>query len=248
MLRMLLESLLLPPGCVLALAALGVLLLRWKPRAGRALLIAAGALLWLLATPVVAGLLLSTLQTAPALPVTGELPPARAIVVLSAEADPETPEYGHAAPGRDTLVRVRYGARLHRRTGLPILVTGGAAVPGQTPVAVTMQRMLEEDLGARVRWVDSTASNTFENAVQAAALLAPEGIDRVYLVTHAWHMPRARASFEARGIHVVPAPTGFRGRPWQGLRSLVPSWTGIRDSHHAAHEWLGRLYYAMAYY
>lgn len=248
MLRTLLESLLLPPGCVLALAALGALSLRWKPRAGRALMIAAGALLWLLATPVVAGLLLRTLQTAPPLPAEGALPPAQAIVVLSAEADPEAPEYGHAAPGRDTLVRLRYGAHLHRRTGLPILVTGGAAAPGHTPVAVTMQRVLEDERGAPVRWVDPTASNTYENAAQAAALLAPEGIDRVYLVTHAWHMPRAVASFEAHGFEVVPAPTGFRARPWQGPGSLVPRWTGIRDSYHAAHEWLGRLYYALAYY
>jgi uncharacterized SAM-binding protein YcdF (DUF218 family) len=247
MLRMLLEALVLPPGCCLLLLAVGALLRRWRPRAGRILMIAAGALLWLASTPLVAGALLTSLQTDPALPVSGALPPARAIVVLSAEADPEAPEYGRSVPGRDTLVRVHYGAHLQRRTGLPILVTGGAAFAGEEPVALAMQRTLEHQLGAKVAWVDDKARTTFENAAQASELLRDAGIDRVYLVTHAWHMPRARRSFEAAGIEVVPAPTGFRARPWQGLRSLLPHWSAVRDSYLALHEWLGLLVYAVAH-
>lgn len=245
MLRKIIEALLLPPGCCLTAAALGALVWRWRPRAGRILVITAAVLLWLLGTPLVAGALLATLQTAPALPTTGTLPPAQAIVVLSAEADPDAPEYGQSVPGRDTLVRLHYGAHLHRRTGLPILVTGGAGLPGEEPVALAMQRMLEHDLGARVAWVDDAARTTHENATQSAALLARDGITRVYLVTHAWHIPRARASFESVGIEVVPAPTGFRGPPWQGARSLLPHWTAVRDSYYTFHEWLGLLYYRL---
>jgi uncharacterized SAM-binding protein YcdF (DUF218 family) len=245
MLRKLIEALLLPPGCCLAVAALGALLWRWRPRAGRVVVIAAAVLLWLLSTPLVAGALLATLQTTPALPTAGALPPAQAIVVLSAEADPHAPEYGRSVPGRDTLVRLHYGAHLHRRTGLPILVTGGAALPGEEPVALAMQRTLEHELGARVTWVDDAARTTYENATHTATLLAQDGITRVYLVTHAWHIPRARVSFESAGIEVVPAPTGFRGPPWQGARSLLPHWTAIRDSYYASHEWLGLLYYRL---
>jgi uncharacterized SAM-binding protein YcdF (DUF218 family) len=247
MLRKLIEALLLPPGCCLALAALGALSWRWKPRAGRAVVIAAAVLLWLLSTPLVAGALLATLQTTPALPATGALPPAQAIVVLSAEADPDAPEYGQSVPGRDTLVRLHYGAHLHRRTGLPILVTGGAGLPGEEPVALAMQRTLAHGLGARVTWVEPAARTTHENATEAAALLQQDGITRVYLVTHAWHIPRARSSFESAGIEVVPAPTGFRGPPWQGARSLIPHWTAVRDSYYASHEWLGLLYYGLVH-
>lgn len=245
--RTLIEALVLPPGGCLMIAVMGALLWRFRPRAGRVVAIAAGVLLLLASTPLVAGALLASLQTAPALPASGTLPPAQAIVVLSAEADPEAPEYGGSAPGRDTLVRVLYGAHLHRRTGAPILVTGGAAAPGQEPVALAMQRTLERELGARVAWVDSRARTTFENATRAAELLRSADVDRVYLVTHAWHMPRARWSFEAAGIEVVPAPTGFRARPWQGLRSLLPHWSAVRDSALALHEHIGRLYYAIAY-
>jgi uncharacterized SAM-binding protein YcdF (DUF218 family) len=246
MLRNLMKALVLPPGGCLMILAVGVLLRRWRPRAGRVLMIAAGLLLWLVSTPLVAGALLTSLQTAPALPVSGALPPAQAIVVLSAEADPDAPEYGQSVPGRDTLVRLHYGAHLQRRTGMPILVTGGAAFPGEEPVALAMERTLEHALAARVDWVDDKARTTHENAARAAELLAGADIDRVYLVTHAWHMARARRSFEAAGIAVVPAPTGFRASPWQGLRSLLPHWTAVRDSYLALHECLGLLVYAVA--
>jgi uncharacterized SAM-binding protein YcdF (DUF218 family) len=247
MLRMLFKALVLPPGCSLTLAVVGLVLLRFRPRAGRIALAAAGVLLWLASTPLVAGALMATLQTTPALPVSGPLPPAQAIVVLSAEADPDAPEYGQSAPGRDTLVRLRYGAHLHRRTGVPVLVTGGAAFAGEEPVALAMQRTLEHELGVPVAWVDDQAKTTHENAVRAAEILARAEIDRVYLVTHAWHMPRARQSFEAAGLTVVPAPTGFRAPPWQGVRSLLPHWSAVRDSSYALHEWLGRWFYAAAH-
>ncbi|WP_233104318.1 YdcF family protein [Haliangium ochraceum] len=203
--------------------------------------------LWLASTPLVAGMLLVSLQTAPALPVVGELPPAQAIVILSAGQDLDAPEYGRAMPDNDTLTRIAYGAHLQHRTALPILVTGGAATPGSAAVAQVMLHTLESQLGARVRWTDERAMNTHENARNAAAILSAEGIERIYLVTHAWHMPRALRSFEAEGLDVVPAPTGFRDRPWRGPRSLIPRWSAIRDTYRAAHEWVGRLYYLAAY-
>ncbi|MFO6376143.1 YdcF family protein, partial [Pseudomonas aeruginosa] len=45
-------------------------------------------------------------------------------------------------------------------------------------------------------------------------------VRRVVLVTQAWHMQRARWSFERQGFEVIPAPVGFLGganlRPFGG--------------------------------
>ena len=84
--RRLFEALILPPSSVLVLMLVGTALRRRLPRTGRGLQIAGLLWLWLAATPFVAGTLLRTLQDAPALPATGPLPEADAIVVLSAEA------------------------------------------------------------------------------------------------------------------------------------------------------------------
>ncbi|WP_428265907.1 YdcF family protein [Haliangium sp.] len=247
MLRQVVNSLLLPPGCTLVLAAAGALLWWRRPRLGRGLVLVAGLLLWALATPVVAGFLLTSLQTAPALPTQGELPPAEAIVVLSAEAEAAAPEYPAPAPGRDTLIRLRYAAALHRRTGVPILVTGGPPRADAPAVGVAMQAALEAEFELNPRWVEVQARSTWDNAAGAAPMLQADGIQSVYLVTHAWHMPRAQACFEAQGLVVVPAPTGFRAAPWQGPASLLPSWPAVRDSAYAFHEWVGRGFYAIVY-
>lgn len=243
--KRLLETCLLPPLNGLLLLAAGLLLLRRRPRLGRGLLLAGGLLLWLLATPLCSGALLGALQDAAPLPADGPLPVADAIVVISAEADRYAPEYGGAVAGRYTMQRLRYAAALQRRTALPVLTAGGAPGTGLRPLGTLMAEALQQEFGVAARWREDRSADTWQNAAFAAELLRPDGVRRVFLVTHAWHMPRARACFEAQGLEVVPAPTGFRGPAWEGMSSLLPSASGMRDGALALHEWLGRVWYAV---
>ncbi|HAK93275.1 MAG TPA: YdcF family protein, partial [Massilia timonae] len=98
--------------------------------------------------------------------------------------------------------RLRYAAHLHRRTGLPILVSGGAPGPGAMSLADAMAAALREDFGVPVRWVEGRSRNTAENAMFSAALLRPEKVGRVLLVTDAMHMERARTVFQRGGLQV----------------------------------------------
>jgi uncharacterized SAM-binding protein YcdF (DUF218 family) len=234
-----------PPGLCLLLLLAGLLVRRRWPRTGLGLQIAGLVLLWLLSTPFVAGAMLRTLQTEAALPPTGPLPEADAIVVLSAEADGEAAEYGTSTPGAMTLQRVRYAAALHRRTGLPVLTSGGLPGPGVEPLASSMARTLEQEFAVPVRWREERSSDTWQNAAFSAGLLTPDGVRRVLLVTHAWHMPRAMACFRRQGLEVVPAPTAFRAPAWTHPGCLIPSTGGLRDSYLALHEWYGRLAYLL---
>ena len=43
---------------------------------------------------------------------------------------------------------------MQRRTGLPVLVTGGVLEPGAEPIAVEMARSLRDEFGIPVRWVE----------------------------------------------------------------------------------------------
>ena len=242
--RRLFETLLLPPASSLWLLLLGTLLRRRWPRFGRAMQVFAFVLLWLAATPCVGGLLLGALQTAPPLPATGALPPADAIVVLSAEAD-DGPEYGRAVAGATTLLRLRYGVWLQRRTGLPMLTSGGVPALGQPSLAALMATAAEQEFAVPVRWREELSADTRENALRSAELLREAGVRRVLLVTSAWHMPRARACFERQRLEVVPAPTGFRGPAFDGWQSLLPRWSGLRDTCLALHELGGLLAYRL---
>lgn len=204
-------------------------------------------LLWVLGTPWVGGALLRTRQTAEPLPASGALPAAGAIVVLSAGYDREARELGGPTVGRLTLQRLRYAAELRRRTGLPLLCSGGTPASDLPALADMMAESLRRDFGIEGAWRETDSGTTWENAVHSARILEEQGITSVLLVTSAWHMPRAVFAFERQGLAVVPAPTGFRGPTGLSFEALLPDWKGLRDSSWAVHEWLGLVFYRLAH-
>src|SRR5512134_1756809 len=229
---------------LLLLGGLGLTMLR--RRLGIALLISGVAALYLLATPFAGTRLLRLAE--PPVDVSPLARSPQAIVVLSAGVYRRAPEYEGDTVDALTLERIRYGARLHRRTGLPILVTGGRFRNATQPVAESMRRALVEDFGVPVRWVEGQARTTHENAERSAAVLRAEGIDTIYLVTHAVHMRRAQEAFERAGLTVVPAATVFTPiDPDVSLCALVPRTTTLVRSSYALHELIGRLWYRLAH-
>lgn len=245
-------TLVLPPGLNLSLGLLGAMMLRRWRRLGVGLLVLAFLSLYVLGMPVVAGALLVGLETYP--PLSDQDLKRRdlgAIVVLAAGRHSNAPEYG----GEDTvsgytLERIRYGARLYRQTSLPLLLTGGSPMGEDLSLAFLMKEALVDDFRVPVVWTEERSRNTQENAEYTRALLEKGGIRRFYLVTHAWHMPRAMAAFQALGMEPVPAPTAFstRGSAKQGqFLGLLPSVTALHQSSMALHEYLGRIWYWLRY-
>ncbi|MCB9879703.1 MAG: YdcF family protein [Planctomycetes bacterium] len=245
MFRRLFELTILPPASVLVLWLIGTALKKRRPRLGRNLQVAAIAWLWIASTPFFAGVLLRSLQSYPPLPAKGPLPQADAIVVLSAESDRAGVEYGAAVIGPMTMQRLRYAAFLQRRTGLPLLVSGGLPVLDTPTLAQMMKRCAEQEFGVPVRWTEDHSGDTSQNADYSAELLKKDGVRTVLLVTSAWHMPRSADCFRRAGLEVVAAPTGFRGEPFDSWTSLFPHWNGMRDTSLAMHEWGGRLVYLL---
>ena len=111
-----------------------------------------------------------------------------------------------------------------------------------------MADTLQQDYGIEADLLESRSQNTAENALFSAEILRRKGIGRVYLVTHAWHMPRAKAAFERHGIVVIPAPTGFVSRG-EGLilADWIPQSTALAGSSFAIHEWLGLVWYQLRF-
>lgn len=229
---------LMPPGSLLVLAAVGGLLLalRWR-RLGTLLVVAAFLLLYALSTHFVANGLLNALESAPLAPSAD--PGGHAIVVLGGGTYFAAPEYGQDTVSAPTLVRLRFAAHLHHRTGKPVLVSGGTPEGNPVPEAELMRQALERDFRVPVQWTESGSSNTLENARRSQRLLAAAGITRVYLVTHARHMPRARLAFERAGLGVVPAPTGYATRHALTALDFLPSARALQRSRDFFHEIIG---------
>ena len=236
-LKALAKALVLPPMGPILVAVAGLALLRRAPRVGRALLWTGGVSLVLLCMPIVAWLLARPFDAKP-LDV-GAATRAQAIVILGGGTRRRAPEYGGDTMARLTAERVRYGARVARQTGLPVLVAGGAMPDVQSSEAAIMREVLEQEYGVPVRWVEDRSRNTRENARFSAPLLRADGVATVVLVAHAIDMPRARAEFRNTGIDTIAAPTGLASAGPLRLMDFVPSAPALQASHDAIYEILG---------
>lgn len=240
----LIGTVLLPPLSLLLVAALGLWLWNRRPALARILLAASSALLWLLSTPYFAEALLHGLEGRPFVNDT-KRPQADAIVVLGGGTYFHAPEYGGDTSNRETLERLRYAAKLYRETLKPILVTGGTPLGNSLAEAEQMKQVLEHEFNVPVQWTEGASDNTLENARLCRQLLKQAGITRIYLVTHAWHMPRAERAFQAAGFQVVPAPTGYTTRYRTDLLAFVPNAYALRDSRVFLHELIGMVWYQL---
>lgn len=244
-----LKQLLLPPGILLILFALAFLLVRGT--LGRLVLFVGWSLLAMLSIPALALPLIRAVEPYPALPPTGlaavvAASGAQAIVVLGGDTYTDAPEYGAHSVGVRSLERARYAAWLQRATGLPLYISGGR---GERAPGRPMRAVLTEEFGVPVAALESESRTTWENARYTAPLLAAAGIDRVLLVTQAWHMPRAVAAFKRFGIRVTPAPTGFihhrsdAAPDRAALADWLPQSNQFANSAFAVHELLGQVLY-----
>ena len=243
LLKKLLTALILPPTGPVLLALLGLWLTRscksrrWQ-HGGLWLATLSLLSLFALSLPIVGNALMAPLEPHPPITQT-QLQRVQAIVVLGGGSYYAAPEYGGDTVGQATLERLRYGARLARASGLPLLVTSGAPFGGR-PEAESMREVLQQDFGVKVRWVESVSRDTVENASLSAPLLKAAGITRIALVSHGWHLPRTIPLFEQQGLEVTAAPIAFSTGSPSLLEDLLPG--GLGDSREALKEYLGQLY------
>jgi len=241
------KSLIMPPGGLIILFLLGFLMVRGV--LGRLFLFIGISVLTLMSIPIVAGKLIVGLEPYPALQSESlAKSSADGILILSAGRYSWAPEYGGDTVGATSLERLRYGALLHRRSGLPVYITGGSPEPEHPPVGRLMANVLEQEFGIAPAGVEDRSLTTEENAVYSAQMLARDGIGRVLLVTHAWHMPRAVGAFERAGVETIPAPTSFvhrEGGREPDYRDWLPSARAFINSYYVLHEYLGQVWYQL---
>jgi len=244
-LKPVLAVLVLPPVSLLLLALLGLVLAGYnRKKSGLTLATLSVLLLALLSCHGSAAWLARTVlpQFAPLNPAGLKAHNVQAIVILGGDVQPVAPEYGQAQPSAATAARLRYGAWLARQSGLPLAFTGGkgwAANSAQTESeAEIAARVLQQDYGLALRWRETQSRDTAENARLTAPLLRQAGVQRIALVTHAWHMPRAVLAFEKAGLTVTPAPMGYVLPAQSELLEWLPSAQGLQASRQVMREWL----------
>jgi uncharacterized SAM-binding protein YcdF (DUF218 family) len=233
--------LLLPPLLLALLALLGGLLAWRRRKLAAGMVVAASLAQLVLATPFVAGQLRASLESGLDRQAVLPSPPA-AVIILAGDA---ARSRAGLEPGALTLERMAAGVRLARRTGLPVLVSGGPFGPDDPPIASVMAKSLAEDFTLSARWVETAARDTRENAILSAALLRADGIATAWLVTHGWHMPRSLEAFSRVGFAVQPMPVRLDRIPDGRLSDWVPRPDHLATSWFMLREWAGILVYRL---
>lgn len=240
----LLTTLLLPPLCFLLPCVIGIFLLKRRPRIAKFLVAAPLTMMWITSIPPVSEWLLLQLDRATdsAAAKPERYRSAQAIVLLSHGRHYESLDYDGDTVDAESLERVRRAAVLHRQTGLPVLATGGRPENDEKSLAELL-KLAADEYGMPLKWQESAAINTAENARFSRRILAAEKIDTIVLVTHGWHMLRAKRAFERAGFKVIPAATGLHHRPIPSVHNILPTAEGMHNSAVFMHEIIGLAWY-----
>lgn len=159
-------------------------------------------------------------------PMDRPMPQGDAIICLGAGVD------GAGRIDAAGLKRAEACAGLARAGAAPVVIfTGGPAATGGPSAAAGMAEVAQTaGVGQSLVIIEPVAQSTLQNAAFSLALLSPEA--RLILVSEAFHLPRAWASFRAMGaedLALYPSERlrrGQDGAPAWGmlLRESVAIW------------------------
>lgn len=206
---------LVQPGTLLIALLVAVLAALWSgylrlARVGLAIVLAA---MGTLAVLPLGALLLQPLDGA--FPVQPEVQAPAGIIVLGGGEDPDRSRAWGAPNVNEAGDRILAGIQLARRfPEAQVIYTGGRGDlrrGGPTEAGVAARILRRAGIGDDRLRFEPRARNTVENAVLTRELVGPGEPGPWILVTSAFHMPRAVASFCAAGWNgLVPWPTDHR--------------------------------------
>jgi len=242
------ELLFLPPGLFIFLLVMSVLFIK-KIKALKAVLVIQILLIYGLSIPVSNHFLFQYLEQTPALTEQQiNNNKVDAIVILAGGISAYKQEYNGPDVNYFSHIRLRYGAWLQKQTGLPIIVTGGVE-RGDITEAELMAHILKNEYSVKGKiFIEKQSSNTYENALYSKKIIENESFQSVYLVTNAFHMPRALMVFSKQNIKAIPAPMAFYHKTMDYLwGDFRPNSNALWENYLALHEIIGRFWYQIRY-
>ncbi len=220
------------------------LLVRRKRKSAIICLLISILVLWLASLPIVADQLLWSLERQHLPRPIEEIPAGDCIVVLGGALG----AMGYPRVEielTDAADRVYQAAKLFQSgKGRTIIVSAGNQPWAQDRVAEAIlirALLIEWGVTEAAIVLDTSARNTRENAILGAALIRKSDCQSNLLVTSAWHMPRALASFKKVGVTMFPVPADVRSVRVSdaGMFRFLPRANALATTSHMLHEWLG---------
>ncbi len=248
-LKKILTAFLLPPGIFIVLLLFSGLWFLFKKNWKAGIINCfIGIFIWLLSILPVADAMLRGLESDFKIP---ENPHGDVIILLGGGVYDKVPDLsGVGAPTEEPIARLVTAVRLQKMLNIPIIVSGGKVYEHKKAEAPIMKRFLI-DLGVPDKKViiEDKSRNTIENARYTKEICKKYNYRKPILITSAYHMRRAILSFKEVGLDVTPLPANFK--TWKDRRyewiDYLPDAHGMRRTFIAMREYLGLLFYKIAY-
>jgi uncharacterized SAM-binding protein YcdF (DUF218 family) len=237
----------LPSNLLIALALVGILMMRTRfRRFGQGLLIGAVLLLAVVGiAPVGNALMLPLEERFPKWD--GKRGAPHGIVVLGGAVSPDVSAARKDVALNEAAERMTAVAKLARDyPSARIVFTGGSGrlVKGASEADVVPALFESFGIPRDRVLLENRARNTVENAAFTKALLKPKPGERWLLVTSAHHMPRSVGIFRKAGFPVEAYPVDYRTRGAADLAGPFGSLAaGLARTDAAMHEWAGLVVY-----
>ncbi len=179
---------------------------------------------------------------------------ADAIVVLSGGI--------HPAPGVEEIIewsdpdRFLAGIELFKEKKAPRVVFTGGSSPFDSKLSTEgkwyAKKAINLGIPKSAIIVTKPVKNTAEEALEVNKILIHKNsidLNKVLLVTSAFHMQRASHLFKSQGFIVIPFPVDFKsrgswaGKTWKNPLAWIPNANSLASSSRAIRELLGRIIY-----
>lgn len=148
----------------------------------------------------------------------------------------------------DSGERTFAAVRIYKKTGIPMLVTGGAVFSEISEALVAKRFLMDVGIPEKDIIIEEKSRDTMESAAYSKKICDEKGFKKIILVTSASHMPRAVWSFRKAGFEeITPFPAAYKSskNPVYYYRDFLPG--NLRDSSCAIKEYLGLIFYKIFY-
>jgi len=235
----LLLNLLDPLSVCVGVIMIGATLIHHRHRRiGGAVSIAGIAIFWLCSTPLFSSWLGTLLERGHGPVPIADVTPADAIVVLGGGVG--SPDGWHLHPELNRASdRLAHAVRLYKAKKAPRVVVTGVEADAMA------QLLIEWGIPQTDILREDESTSTRENALFTKRVLDEHDLHSVHLVTSAFHMSRAIATFREVGIEATAQPTDFLGGGGFrfSLSSLIPGTDALNSTKFNMREHIARCYY-----
>jgi len=172
-------------------------------------------------------------------------PPYSGIIVLAGAERISVSTFHHQVTLSGAAERLIEAAKLARQfPALPVIYSGGGRQEDMMTENEIARKFFQEsgiDL-SRIRF-DDNSYNTYTNALESRKLIKPGEDSKWFLVTSAFHMPRAVGVYRKAGVMIQPYPVDYRTELSTSLISKPDAGAALYELDFAVHEWLGLIAY-----